>query len=99
MAGRTGRTKGCRKITFVYEAPGAGDVCVAGSFNEWSLTEHPMKNNGGGVWTKTVFLPPGSYEYKFYVDGLWREDPCNERCCADCFGGLNSVVRVFSKRD
>ena len=83
-----------RKINFVYEAPDAKAVFLSGSFNDWSLKKHPMKNNGKGVWTRTLLLSPGSYEYKYFVDGQWREDPGNERRCSNCFGGMNNVVQV-----
>ncbi len=98
MAGKGGNGSGRRKITFVFEAPGAEEVILAGSFNDWSLKKHPMKRDAQGVWTLSVMLLPGSYEYKFYVDGRWQEDPRNERCCPNCFGGLNSVVKVCPKR-
>jgi 1,4-alpha-glucan branching enzyme len=83
-----------KKIDFVYVDPDAASVSLTGSFNDWSLLKHPMKNNGGGTWKKTVMLPPGDYEYKFWVDGVWRQDPENQRCCENCFGGVNSIVCV-----
>ncbi len=98
MNGKGGTSSGRRKITFAFEAPGAREVVLAGSFNDWSLKKHPMKRDGQGVWTRSVMLLPGSYEYKYYVDGQWCEDPCNERCCPNCFGGSNNVVKVCSKR-
>ena len=98
MAGKKGSVSGRRRITFAFEAPDAGEVFLAGSFNGWSLKKHPMKRGGNGGWTRSVMLFPGSYEYKFYVDGQWCEDPLNERCCPNCFGGLNSVVKVCPKR-
>jgi len=83
-----------RKISFILEAPGAEVVFLAGSFNDWSVKTHPMKNDGKGVWRRTLLLSPGAYEYKYFVDGQWREDPDNERCCLNCFGSLNNVVQV-----
>jgi type 1 glutamine amidotransferase len=39
-------------------------------------------------------LPPGTFEYKFLVDGQWVADPRNERVCLNSFGTTNSIVRV-----
>ena len=94
MANKKDTQERRHKINFLLEAPDAKTVFLAGSFNDWSVKTHPMKNDGKGVWTRNLLLFPGSYEYKFFVDGQWREDPCNERCCANCFGSLNNVVQV-----
>lgn len=83
-----------KKVDFVLEAPNAGQVYLAGSFNDWSPEKHPMKKNGNGTWRRSLMLPVGAYEYKFVVDGRWIEDPDNERRCANCFGSLNSIVQV-----
>jgi 1,4-alpha-glucan branching enzyme len=83
-----------KRIDFLFDAPDAAAVFLAGSFNGWSLRSHPMKKSADGIWKKTMILPPGDYEYKFWVDGRWREDPRNERCRTNCFGSLNSIVCV-----
>lgn len=85
-----------KKIEFVLDAPEAQQVYLAGTFNNWSLKKHPMKKNGSRKWKKAVMLPPGCYEYKFWVDGRWTEDPSNERRCTNSFGTANSIVRVPS---
>jgi 1,4-alpha-glucan branching enzyme len=65
-----------------------------GDFNKWNPKVHPMKNDGNGFWTKSVIIPPGKYEYKFLIDGDWKEDPGNEQTCPNCFGTLNSILSV-----
>lgn len=61
--------------TFTVAAPGASRVALVGDFSAWqpiSLFDH----EGDGVWTVTVSLPPGRYEYAFVVDGRWvGQDP------------------------
>lgn len=94
MVRKPGSAPKRRRIEFVYEAPDATSVVLAGSFNDWSLNKHPMQKGVDGIWRKTLVLPMGDYEYKFWVDGQWRHDPRNERCCPNCFGSLNSVVYV-----
>jgi 1,4-alpha-glucan branching enzyme len=83
-----------RRVTFSLEAIAAKEVILTGNFNDWSLKKHPMRRDETGMWNKTVMLSPGKYEYKFLVDGQWREDPRNDRLCLNCFGTLNSVLEI-----
>jgi len=73
-----------RRVTMTLEAPEADQVSLMGDFNEWNVNTHPMKKNKRGVWEKAVMLPPGRYEYKFLVDGQWRNDPKNCDYCLNC---------------
>ncbi len=83
-----------RRVTFSLEAAKAGEVILMGDFNDWNLKKHPMKTDGNGVWNKTVIISPGKYEYKFLVDGQWKEDPQNDQTCPNCFGTQNSVLNL-----
>ena len=70
-------------FTFTY-APPAGapailSITVPGSFNNWSTTALPMVRQPNGSWTATSRLPDGRYEYKFYINGTWPADMCNDR--------------------
>ena len=76
-----------RKVTFSLDLSGAKEVILMGDFNNWSSKKHLMRQDGNGVWNKAVLLPPGSYQYKFLVDGQWREDPKNDQACF--FHGLS----------
>jgi 1,4-alpha-glucan branching enzyme len=58
-----------RRVTFSFEAVAAKEVILMGDFNNWNPKKHPMKNDGHGVWNKTLELIPGKYEYKFFVGG------------------------------
>jgi len=67
---------GVRGTAFALWAPGAQEVQVAGDFNDWNGSAHPMRSLGAsGVWT--AFVPgvgTGSH-YAFMVrgrDGTWR---------------------------
>jgi glycosidase len=80
-------------VTFTHAAPGAGKVCLAGEFNSWSDAANPMANQDG-TWTLTLDLAPGTYLYKFVVDGTWKQDANNPEAAADGFGGNNSVLKV-----
>ncbi|MBK6898976.1 MAG: hypothetical protein IPH09_06810 [bacterium] len=81
-------------VTFVHRAPGAKEVTLAGSFNGWKAFDLALKDTGGGVWAVVVPLDEGTYEYKFVVDGAWRQDPANPVGKDDGYGGQNSVVVV-----
>jgi len=74
--------------------PDAGSVFIAGSFNAWSPDADALTLGDDGLWTITLELAPGEYEYKFVVDGTWIEDPANPEFISDPYGGKNSVLTV-----
>lgn len=86
-----------RRMTFSLEATAAKEVFLMGDFNNWNPQTHPMKNDGNGMWNKTVMLSPGTYEYKFLIDGDWKEDPQNYQTCSNGFGTQNSVLNVIRR--
>ncbi len=87
-----GETK--KKVTFKFFEPDARSVYVAGSFNDWDPSATPLKKGSDGTWKGTKTLSPGSYEYRFVVDGDWRDDPtCTDRRTNE-FGGENCVVKI-----
>ena len=95
--GKAGKSKkggaaGKPKTSFNLEAPQAQEVCVAGSFNGWAPL--PLRRNKVGIWSETVVLEPGEYEYRFVVDGVWWDDPANLMRRLNEFGTENCVVCV-----
>jgi len=81
-------------VRFVYYAPNARAVTVAGSFNDWSLESSPLARGERGVWTITLSLPTGQHQYAFVVDGReWAVDPAAP-AVDDGLGHRNSVVAV-----
>ena len=83
-----------RRVRLKHDAPGADEVFLIGDFNDWDAGAHPMKKNKTGIWEKSVMLQPGRYEYKFMVDGVWRNDPLNGDYCQNRFGTRNNVLTV-----
>jgi len=75
-------------------APGAKQVFVAGSFNNWHTAAIPLKPLPGGEWRGELKLPPGRYEYLFIVDGKWQPDPAARETAPNPFGGTNCVISV-----
>ncbi len=81
-----------RKMRVVFRWPEAGDVAVAGSFNDWQ--PQPLKAAKKGGMELAVSLPAGSYEYRMVVSGQWMADPGCENSVPNPFGGHNSLVTV-----
>jgi len=93
MAGKK-KTEGkvlTRKAQFEYLAPETREVCLVGNFNNWDASTHPMKKNRDGVWKTSLPLKPGRYEYRFFVDGNWENDPSCSFCVPNKFGSQNCV--------
>lgn len=82
------------KVTFSYAAPEAQTVLLAGDFTCWQQAPLALKRSKSGVWKKAVSLPAGRYEYRFLVDGEWRNDPLCTHRERNQFGGENCVCIV-----
>jgi 1,4-alpha-glucan branching enzyme len=83
------------KLTeFKLYAPQAKKVSVVGSFNKWDQKADPAKKDTKGNWSVKVSLKPGSYEYKFFVDGNWMNDPRSASFVGNAFGSQNCVIVV-----
>jgi 1,4-alpha-glucan branching enzyme len=81
-------------VLFTFPGP-AKSVTLAGDFNGWSTTGDPMTRNEEGSWIIVKPLEPGTYGYKFFVDGKrWVQDIDNPEMKDDGFGGKNSVITV-----
>lgn len=82
---------------FVIAAPGARSVAVVGDFSAWQPL--PLSDpDGDGIWTASIPLPPGRYEYAFLVDGKWvGQDPLAEEYLRT-FGEYVSVRYVGGSR-
>jgi len=71
-------------VKFVFDAPSAKEVWLAGSFNNWSQSKSnpaypavPLQQNARvvmeldpktGYWIAVIPLAPGRYQYKYIVD-------------------------------
>jgi len=79
------------KTEFSLSAPQAKSVFIAGNFNQWNLSSHPLKQDKNGVWKISLPLGPGRYEYRFLVDGHWQNDPDCSSFIENPFGTLNCL--------
>ena len=93
-------------IVFRYRAPSARMVQLAGSWsdNSWLQGREWTRDtrvglmadaDGDGVWELRLQLPPGRYEYAFWIDGVfWEADPANAERVVDGAGGTRSLLIV-----
>jgi 1,4-alpha-glucan branching enzyme len=87
-------TEKVRKTEFSLSAPQAQSVSTVGDFNQWNPSSHPMKMDDEGIWRISLALNPGQYEYGFFVDGEWQNDPNCFSPAENPFGTSNSLKIV-----
>ncbi len=87
-----------REVVIEYRDPGAADVRIAGDFNGWvpdrGVLSSTHQDGDTRVWRKVLQLAPGTYEYRYVVDGEWREDPANPERKPTAMGPPNSLLVV-----
>ena len=68
-----------KEVTLTYKSlEKVKSVSVAGDFNHWNSSDNPMIHIGDSIWTITLQLQPGKYQYRFFIDGeKWIKDPLN----------------------
>jgi len=74
----------------------AHTVAIAGDFNGWNSQANLLEDpDGDGIWTGTLKLEPGRYEYMFVLDGeKWFPDPNALRYVKDGFGNKNAILEI-----
>jgi len=89
---------GPRRVEVRFRDAAASDVRIAGDFNGWipdkDVQSRVETQGETRVWTKVLSLLPGTYHYRYVVDGRWREDPENPRVERGGVGEPNSVLVV-----
>jgi len=82
-----------KNVVLTIHAEKGKAVYVAGEFNKWDPTAKKMvfKN---GVYSATLKLAAGTYQYKFVIDGTWCADPENVNAVPNTHGTFNSVLTV-----
>lgn len=74
----------------------AHTVAIAGDFNSWDPQADILEDpDGDGIWTGTLKLEAGRYEYMFVLDGeKWFPDPNALRYVKDGFGNRNAILEI-----
>jgi hypothetical protein len=83
-----------KSIQFSYHAPDANQVCLAGDFNNWNTNSCSLTKSDTGEWTASLQLKPGVYDYRFFVDGEWRDDPNSHERVPNEFGSQNDRIVI-----
>lgn len=84
-----------KSVVFEYEDKEAKKVVLTGDFNNWDINSDQMFDLGDGLWSITMYLEPGRFEYKFVVDDTkWVPDPKAKEQVDDGYGGQRSVIVV-----
>lgn len=86
-----------RKVRFEFVEPTAHGVRLVGSFNAWKVETGEMTPLDHGKWVKELELAPGTYEYRYVVDGTWVQDPKAEHSVTNPFGERNSLISVRAR--
>jgi len=82
---------------FTYYQKGLTSISLVGEFNDWSSDSTSLTEVSPGVWTVSLRLRPGVYQYQFILNGTQRvTDPTMPQASSD-FGSPNSVVKVSPK--
>ena len=83
-----------KSVVFSMSAPQAEEVYIAGDFNNWQLNNGSRMESKNGNWYKQLSLQPGSYRYRFVIDGRWIEDPNNPQKEMNPYGNMDSLIKV-----
>jgi 1,4-alpha-glucan branching enzyme len=83
-------------VRFVLVRAEAKSVALAGSFNSWSASSHPLaRTKPNGPWAIVVPLPPGEHAFMYVVNGTeWVSPPMAGDYVDDGFGARNGIVVV-----
>ena len=74
--------------------PSANHVAILAPFNGWNPRTHALTRDPQGVWTITLYLPPGRTIYCFSVDGAYWLDPNDDGRVPNGWGSEYSVRHV-----
>jgi 1,4-alpha-glucan branching enzyme len=83
-----------KKTTFQISAPDAKTVRLLGDFNGWNPESHPMKKGKTGNWKIDVSLPPGTYQFRYFIDQSWWMNDQTVGAMPNDQGSENSIVTV-----
>lgn len=83
-----------RNVKFALSSPAAGEVFLAGEFNNWDTRSIAMKRSNNEIWNTSIRLLPGRYEFNFIVDGNWVQDTSSYEIVPNPFGTRNCVIII-----
>ena len=97
-AGQTQAATSTPTVEVVFSLPAettAERVALCGDFNDWAPEGISLTRAADRSWQVTVPLVPGSYRYKYLLDGVtWENGPDADRYEENAYGTLDSVIEV-----
>ncbi|GHV92791.1 hypothetical protein AGMMS50268_32940 [Spirochaetia bacterium] len=81
-------------LNFSFKGPPGETVTVGGSFNGWDPFMYELIENPAGLYSLTIPLPPGTYQYVFFHRGERYPDPYNFRRAYTKEGETASEVEI-----
>lgn len=83
-------------VTFSLPAEIAADlVSLCGEFNGWSTDAQQLQRNGDNAWEATLALEPGTYRYRYLLDGYrWENAWQADGYAPNPYGSDDSIVVV-----
>jgi len=81
-------------VTFTFKSAPGEIVTIAGSFNNWDPFMYELRETAAGVYTITLPLASGSYQYVFFCRGQRIVDTFNPKRTYAKDGKAASVIDV-----
>jgi hypothetical protein len=82
-------------VDMTNETVAAEGVHIAGDFQGWSPNSTPLTDDGNGVYSVTLSLEAGAYEFKFINGNDWpQEEAVPDACRANLTGNTNRRIEV-----
>ncbi len=78
--------------------PGAQRAYLVGDFNGWSTTAIQMPRIADGLFEVVIDLEPGTYRFRYFVDGMWLIDYAAFGLERNTYGQWDAVVYVPGRR-
>ena len=82
------------KIKFIWPDNRAERVYLVGDFNKWNEQSLPMRKSRGRGFELELDIPPGRYQFKYLIDGIWWNDPNADDYKNNFWGSEDSVICV-----
>jgi hypothetical protein len=81
-------------LSLSFRGPPGETVSVAGNFNRWDPFMYELRENPAGIYSITIPLPPGVYQYVFFHNGQRYVDPNNPRRIYSRDGSVSSEIVI-----
>lgn len=77
------------RVLFRFEDAFADKITVAGQFNDWNSEQYILRPSGNDIYSIEIEVPPGTWEYKYIVDGNWMQgDNLKFKLSEDQYGNI-----------